>query len=48
MSELTIATTIFLITYGVIVSERLDRTAVALAGLEDAELAAHPSVLPLW
>jgi Na+/H+ antiporter NhaD/arsenite permease-like protein len=32
MSELTIATTIFLVTYGVIVSERLDRTVVALAG----------------
>jgi Na+/H+ antiporter NhaD/arsenite permease-like protein len=32
MSELTIATTIFLVTYGVIISERLDRTMVALAG----------------
>ncbi len=32
MSELTIATAIFLVTYGVIVSERLDRTVVALAG----------------
>jgi Na+/H+ antiporter NhaD/arsenite permease-like protein len=32
MSELTIATAIFLLTYGVIVSERLDRTVVALAG----------------
>ncbi|CAA9552081.1 MAG: Na+/H+ antiporter NhaD and related arsenite permeases [uncultured Thermomicrobiales bacterium] len=32
MSDLTIATTIFLVTYVVIVSERLDRTVVALAG----------------
>jgi Na+/H+ antiporter NhaD/arsenite permease-like protein len=32
MSELTIATAIFLVIYGVIVSERLDRTVVALAG----------------
>ena len=32
MSEFTIATAIFLITYGVIISERLDRTVVALAG----------------
>ncbi|MDQ3514020.1 MAG: ArsB/NhaD family transporter [Chloroflexota bacterium] len=32
MSELTIATTIFVVTYAVIISERLDRTVVALAG----------------
>lgn len=32
MSELTIATAIFLVTYGVIISERLDRAVVALAG----------------
>lgn len=32
MSELAIATTIFVVTYAVIVSERLDRTVVALAG----------------
>jgi Na+/H+ antiporter NhaD/arsenite permease-like protein len=32
MSELTIATLIFLATYAVILSERLDRTMVALAG----------------
>lgn len=32
MSEFMIATAIFLITYGVIISERLDRTVVALAG----------------
>jgi Na+/H+ antiporter NhaD/arsenite permease-like protein len=32
MNEITIATTIFLITYAVIISERLDRTVVALAG----------------
>jgi Na+/H+ antiporter NhaD/arsenite permease-like protein len=32
MAELPIATAIFLITYGVIVSERLDRTVVALTG----------------
>jgi Na+/H+ antiporter NhaD/arsenite permease-like protein len=32
MSEITIATTIFLITYAVIISERLDRSVVALAG----------------
>jgi len=32
MSELTIATTIFVVTYIVIISERLDRAVVALAG----------------
>jgi Na+/H+ antiporter NhaD/arsenite permease-like protein len=32
MMELTIATTIFLVTYAVIISERLDRAVVALAG----------------
>ncbi|MBA2518262.1 MAG: ArsB/NhaD family transporter [Chloroflexia bacterium] len=32
MTEITVATTIFLITYAVIISERLDRTVVALAG----------------
>ncbi|MDQ3779585.1 MAG: ArsB/NhaD family transporter [Chloroflexota bacterium] len=32
MSELTVATAIFLITYAVIISERLDRAVVALAG----------------
>ncbi|CAA9537555.1 MAG: hypothetical protein AVDCRST_MAG73-1564, partial [uncultured Thermomicrobiales bacterium] len=32
MSELTVATTIFVVTYAVIISERLDRTVVALAG----------------
>jgi len=32
MSELAIATTIFLVTYAVIISERLDRATVALAG----------------
>lgn len=32
MSELTIASAIFLITYAVIISERLDRAVVALAG----------------
>ncbi|MGH2614472.1 MAG: SLC13 family permease [Thermomicrobiales bacterium] len=32
MSNLTIATIIFLVTYGVIISERLNRTVVALAG----------------
>jgi Na+/H+ antiporter NhaD/arsenite permease-like protein len=32
LSELTIATTIFLVTYAVIISERLDRAVVALAG----------------
>lgn len=32
MSELTIATAIFLLTYAVIISERLDRAVVALAG----------------
>ena len=32
MSELTIATMIFVVTYAVIISERLDRTVVALAG----------------
>jgi Na+/H+ antiporter NhaD/arsenite permease-like protein len=32
MNEVMIGTTIFLVTYGVIVSERLDRTVVALAG----------------
>ena len=32
MSELTVATAIFVVTYGVIISERLDRTVVALAG----------------
>jgi Na+/H+ antiporter NhaD/arsenite permease-like protein len=32
VSELTIATTIFVITYAIIISERLDRSVVALAG----------------
>ncbi len=32
MSDLTIATTIFVVTYAVIISERLNRTVVALAG----------------
>lgn len=32
MTEVTVATTIFLITYAVIISERIDRTVVALAG----------------
>ena len=32
MSELTVATTIFVVTYAVIISERLDRAVVALAG----------------
>ena len=32
MSELTIAAVIFVLTYGVIISERLDRAVVALAG----------------
>ena len=32
MSELTVATAIFVVTYAVIISERLDRTVVALAG----------------
>ena len=32
MSELTIATAIFLVIYGVIVSKRLDRTVAVLAG----------------
>ncbi|MDQ3467174.1 MAG: SLC13 family permease, partial [Chloroflexota bacterium] len=32
MSELTVATAIFLVTYAVIISERLDRAVVALAG----------------
>ncbi|HEX5167200.1 MAG TPA: ArsB/NhaD family transporter [Thermomicrobiales bacterium] len=32
MSELAIATTIFVVTYAVIISERLDRSVVALAG----------------
>lgn len=32
MSELTIATAIFVVTYAVIISERLDRAVVALAG----------------
>src|SRR5918999_2039032 len=32
MSELTVATIIFVLTYAVIISERLDRAGVALAG----------------
>ncbi len=32
MSELAVATTIFIVTYAVIISERLDRAVVALAG----------------
>ena len=32
MSELMMATVIFLVTYAVIISERLNRTTVALAG----------------
>jgi len=32
MSDLTIATIIFVATYAVIISERLDRAVVALAG----------------
>src|SRR6185312_4630235 len=32
MSELTIATIIFVVTYAVIISERLERAVVALAG----------------
>lgn len=56
MSELTIATIIFVATYAVIINERLDRSVVALTGgalmiaigvldQQRAPLASRPSIL---